>query len=271
MEEAYAFMQRLLAYPVAECAEPMVSIRDAAHETGVRVDLPAGLKLGALQRVFHLRRSVVERLLHASESMLRRGWLLRVEDAYRSLAVQAQGTVCDFIVDTMWERTTWELGGVTPPLDLLLRRLAVMTATTPKFANHMSGSAFDMSVLDAATGQEINRGGSYLHVSERTPMDSPFISPEARRNRAEINAVLAGHGFLPYPYEFWHYSHGDIDCEVLAGTGRPARYGPVNLDVETGAVEPVRDPCANLLDEGKLRRRLRSSRRSALSGPTVCP
>ena len=55
-----------------------------------------------------------------------------------------------------------------------------------------------------------------------------FISAEARRNREMLCELFAEKGFLPYPYEFWHFSHGDADYEMLAAGGRTARFGPVH-------------------------------------------
>lgn len=253
MEAAYAFMQRLLEYPLAECSETLAAVPDAARAAGVRIEFPAGLKLGSLERVFALRRSLVPRLLAIAEALLRQGLVLKLEDAYRSLDVQRRGACCDFILKGVLAKVRWELNGGEPTAELLQRRIAVLTATTPKFANHMSGSAIDISVLRAADGREFDRGAPYLTLSEVTPMASPFISAEARRNRALVNEVFAAQSFLPYPYEYWHYSHGDADYELVAAAGRPGRFGPVHWDAATGAVRPVEDPFLELLPTAVVR------------------
>jgi len=76
-------------------------------------------------------------------------------------------------------------------------------------------------------------------MSELTPMDSPFVSQAAQANRAAITDLMAGHGFVAYPWEFWHYNSGDAYEAVLGGKGQPARYGPIDMDVTTGAVQPI--------------------------------
>src|SRR5690606_26323431 len=86
---------------------------------------------------------------------------------------------------------------------------------------------------------EMDRGGPYIEISERTPMASPFITPEQRENRDVIDAVMRRHGWMPYPYEFWHYSSGDSYAETVAGTLRPARYGAVRFDGH--AITPIPD------------------------------
>jgi len=239
LDEAHGFMRQLLAHPIDEAGEPMCSLPRLAEDCGVRIDFPGGRKLGFLERIFWVRRSVAERLVAVAEDMLRADCVLRVEDAWRSIAVQIQGAACDFILDTVYERVVWELCGEIPDADLLFRRISVLTATTPKFANHTSGSAVDISIVRCCGGAELDRGGPYLELSEKTPMGSPFISMEAQRNRVWINETMATHGFHAYPYEFWHYSYGDVDWAVLTGDERPAMYGPADFDRRTGAVIPV--------------------------------
>jgi hypothetical protein len=78
-------------------------------------------------------------------------------------------------------------------------------------------------------------------------MDSPFITDEARRNRERANELFASEGFLPYPYEFWHYSWGDGDAELASGSGEPGRYGPVHWDAETGEMVAESDVFRPLL------------------------
>ncbi|RYF73986.1 MAG: hypothetical protein EOO39_09405, partial [Cytophagaceae bacterium] len=85
-----------------------------------------------------------------------------------------------------------------------VRKLS-LSATTAKTGTHVSGSAIDISVYSLEDGSEIDRGGPYLEMSELTPMKSPFVLESSLRNRQEITDVMAQHGFVAYPFEFWHY------------------------------------------------------------------
>jgi D-alanyl-D-alanine dipeptidase len=127
-----------------------------------------------------------------------------------------------------------------------MRRIGALVAAAPKVGTHMSGSAIDISVLDRASGQEIDRGRPYLEMSELTPMTSPFVSPEAHANRQAITALMAQHGFVTYPWEFWHYNQGDAYDHYLNRTGQPARYGAVHVSLTDGSVEPIADPLTPL-------------------------
>jgi hypothetical protein len=141
------------------------------------------------------------------------------------------------IFDSILRTVMWELGGATPTPEFMLRRVSVLVATRCKVGTHISGSAIDISVIDQNTGRELPRGGPYIEISERTPMDSPFVTAEEAANRKAITALFLRHGWYAYPFEFWHYSSGDSYAEDIAGSGKPARYGPVTF--ENGAMKPV--------------------------------
>ena len=96
-------------------------------------------------------------------------------------------------------------------------------------------------------------------MSERTPMDSPFVSPLARRNRQEITAILRESGFVEYPFEFWHYGSGEVFEECVRRTGCPVRYGAVDFDVATGLVTPIEDPRKPLNSLEEIRAEIQAS------------
>ena len=106
----------------------------------------------------------------------------------------------------------------------------------------MSGSAIDISVFRRDDGTEVWRGNTYLEMSERTPMRSPFVEPEYVQNRLEITAVMESHGFMHFPFEFWHYNKGDGLGHILTGNKAPARFGPVHWDPATNKVTAVDNP-----------------------------
>lgn len=181
---------------------------------------------------------------------------MRIEDGYRTREMQRGNALREDVFDVVLRKVVWECGGEVPPVDLLSRRLAALIANCPKVGTHMSGSAIDISVLDRDTGVELDRGGPYLELSELTPMDSPFVSPTARKNRAAITALMARHGFVAYPWEFWHYSQGDAYSEHLRHTGMPARYGAVDVHFPKGTVTPIPRPNRLLNTRATLHKRM---------------
>ena len=226
LDEAHAFMMRAMDCPVAECGERLVSLVDTAREAGVEVAFSERPHVHDLPRLFFLREGQIAGFLDAARRLNRRGWVMRVEDGYRSQTMQKDIGLMPFLFDVILRKVVWELDGRTPEPAFLFRRLLTLVAQMPKTAPHMSGAAIDLSVLDRTTGVEVDRGGPYLEMSERTPMDSPFVSPLARRNRQEITAIMRESGFVEYPYEFWHYGSGEVFDEGVRRTGRPRAMPP---------------------------------------------
>ena len=189
--------------------------------------------------MFLLREGLVSDFAAIARDMNEHDLVIRVEDASRTVDMQKNLALDHGILDRVIELVRWGSGQEEPAPTDISKSLKVLVALYPKTAGHMSGSAVDVSVLNMRTRKELDLGGSYLELSEKTPMDSPFIGTDSRRNRVIINEIFSRHGFSPYPFEFWHYSSGDVLAELITNTGRPARYGPVNFDVTSGSVYPV--------------------------------
>lgn len=246
MDLGYALIERVLSYPVVESLEPLVSIPQAARAAGVELRFATSKIAGDLPRIFALRQGLIEPLLDAARAMRRRGWLLVIEDGYRTRGMQQQLGCKPEVFESIVRRCIWETGEPRPPLELLFRRAAVMIANYPRVGTHMSASAVDISVLRLDDGTEVSRGYPYLEVSEHTPMRSPFVSPAHLENRLAITAIMEAAGWVHFPYEFWHFNQGDGMGNYLAGNGRPGRYGPIDWNPLTGAITPYADPDALL-------------------------
>ncbi|MEE8590173.1 MAG: M15 family metallopeptidase [Spirochaetia bacterium] len=246
MEAAVAFMEQILDTPARECGEKMVYLPEAADQAGVEALFSKSRLAGRFDRQFYLREGLIGSFLDAAREMNSRGWILKVEDAYRSSAMQKALGQDPGVFEKILKKVIWELDGTVPSSQLMFRRLSVLVATRPKLGTHMSGSALDISVVDRGNGNELDRGGPYLELSQLTPMSSPFVSEAARRNRAQITDIMLSSGFVAYPFEFWHYSQGDLFQTVLGTGNASARYGAINFHPQSGSVVPIDDPFASL-------------------------
>jgi len=242
MDAAYNFMMAILEYPVEECGERLVYLPDVAQAEGVKVEFSSTKIARDFDRIFYLRAGLIEDFVAIARDMNARGWILKVEDGFRSREMQKYLALKESIFDGILQKVIWEVEGGIPAPDLLFRRISALVATIPKIGTHMSGSAIDISVLRADDFSEVERGGPYIELSELTPMASPFVSAQAAQNRAEITKLMERHGFLAYPYEFWHYNKGDAYHEYLTQSGHPARYGAIDFDVTSGIITPVTNP-----------------------------
>jgi D-alanyl-D-alanine dipeptidase len=241
MEQGRRFMERMMEYPVRESHEPLASIEDAAASADVEMEFSASPIVDDIPRIFDIRESLIEPLIAVAREMNERGWLLKIEDSFRTAEMQRKLARKASIFDLILRKVMWETGAPNPDPALVMRRASTLVAQYPKVAGHMSGCAIDISVFDRDTRAEIDRGRPYLEMSELTPMASPFVSPEALRNRAMITVLMEKHGFMAYPSEFWHYSQGDVFAEHLASTGKPGRFAAVTRDPSNRSIEPVAD------------------------------
>jgi D-alanyl-D-alanine dipeptidase len=242
MQQGYDLIQRVLPFEVRECGEGFASLRDAAESAGVEMIFSTSKLAGELERVFFIRESLVRQVMAVGRAMNARGWILKIEDGYRSLEMQRQLGRKPELFDAILRKCFWECGGALPPTELVFRRALVLIANIPKVGTHMSGSAIDISVFRRDDGTEIWRGRPYLEMSELTPMRSPFIDAEARRLRLEITAIMEAHGFVHFPFEFWHFNQGDALGHTLSGERGPARFGAVDWDPKSNRVTPCDDP-----------------------------
>ncbi len=264
MEVAHAFMQAVMRIPVVECGEPAVPLEPAMHDAGVRMDFSRSRLADRFDRIFRMREGLVPLLVHVGRAFNKRGWALRIEDGFRSRAMQQALSMRSAVFETIIRKVLWETDGHWPDDAFVFRRMSVLVATAPKIGTHMSASAVDVSVVRLDDGGEVDRGGPYLEISERTPMASPFVTETAQANRKAITALFHEHGFVEYPYEFWHYNAGDAYEMLIRKTGHPARYGAVDLDPATGRVTPIEDPTRPLNDPAALREALETVRKQVV-------
>ena len=242
MERSYTLAQEIMAHPLQESRERFASIQAAAADAGVEMQFSSTRLAGQFDRLFFIRESLIPDLMAIGRDMNARGWILKIEDGYRTRQMQTALGRTPAVFDRIVQSCIRECGGSRPTAELVFRRAMVLVANVPLTGTHMAGAAVDISVLRRDDGTEMWRGKPYLEMSEYTPMDSPFVSAEERENRLEITRTMEAHGFLHYPGEFWHYNKGDSLYQIQAKSGRPGRYGPVDWDPVSNAVTPYADP-----------------------------
>ena len=242
----YEFVEKLIAYEVEECGEGFVSIADAAEAGRVEMTFSDTKIVDDLDRVYYIREGLADDLIAIGRDMNERGWVLKIEEGYRSKEMQTKLVRKPEVFDAILQKCIWENKGEIPSTEEVFKRAIVLVANIPKVGTHMSGSAVDISVFQRDDGKEVWRGNAYLEMSERTPMRSPFIEEEDLKNRLDITAMMEARGFMHFPQEFWHFNKGDAGAHLLTGEPGAAKYGPVHWDPETNEVKPYNDPLSPL-------------------------
>jgi D-alanyl-D-alanine dipeptidase len=239
MDEAASFMARARRVSIEECHEPMLDLATCDRGGSNWEVEPSAL--GELGAAF-MRRSVVAHFIQATRTLNRAGLVPVIVYAYRTPAMQRSLLESDTVLDQVVERVTWECGDGAVDPELVYERLIVLCANAFANGTHLAGTAVDVMIRDAESGEQLDLGAPYLDLSERTPMASPFVGAQAQSNRRQCVDLFSSGGFYPYPFEFWHYSRDDVYGVLLGKSTGPVRFGPVDVDPQTGEVEAIASP-----------------------------
>jgi zinc D-Ala-D-Ala dipeptidase len=82
-------------------------------------------------------------------------------------------------------------------------------------SGHSRGSTVDLTVIDRATGAEIDMGSPFDLFSPRSWPESNTVCAAQRANRLMLQSVMRAHGFKPLQQEWWHFT---LDHEPYART-----------------------------------------------------
>lgn len=73
-------------------------------------------------------------------------------------------------------------------------------------SGHSRGSTVDVTLVDRATGAELDMGTPYDLFDPRSWPSDTTVSTEAQANRRALQAAMVAHGFRPLREEWWHFT-----------------------------------------------------------------
>ena len=76
-------------------------------------------------------------------------------------------------------------------------------------SSHSRGSTIDLTLLDMATGKELDMGSPFDLFSEISHPDSRDVTDEQYENRMLLRNVMIRNGFAPIDCEWWHFTLED--------------------------------------------------------------
>lgn len=132
-----------------------------------------------------LQRPAAEALEKAAADLAEKGYGIIVYDGYRPW----------FVTKMFWEATPDSLRHfVAPPQD---------------GSRHNRGAAVDVGLYDLRSGEPVAMPSGYDEFTERAYANYAGGSDQARCYRDLLRSVMEDHGFIIYPYEWWHFDHED--------------------------------------------------------------
>ena len=128
-----------------------------------------------------VHRDVAAALQRVQEELREEGLGLKIFDGYRPISVQAK----------MWELVPDE-----------------RYVSDPKNSRgkHTRGTAVDVTLVDRM-GNEQPMPSTYDDFSDRAHRFSKKWKKPERENSLKLEAVMKKHGFVPFPFEWWHFDY----------------------------------------------------------------
>lgn len=191
----------LLAVALPVCAKPPAPVRDAqasavhqlvdlaALDAGFRFDLryatPDNFTKATLYPVAkaYLHRNTANALVQVQHDLAEQGLGLKIFDAYRPLSVQKE----------MWD---------------LIHDARYVSNPAINAGRHTRGTAIDLTLVDR-DGEELPMPTPFDDFTERAHRGARGIPAEAARNAKLLETTMVKHGFIPYPFEWWHFDFRD--------------------------------------------------------------
>lgn len=189
--------------PIVPCNEPLVAIPDSDNLQARQI--VEYMKPYTGDKVF-VREGLLRKLTHAAELLSAENshLMLDVVYGYRAPAVQQQRF--SEVKKELFEK----YGYVGEALTIAAHRLV----SVPEVAGHPAGAAVDLQIFDSRNQKPLDFGTKIWEFKPDSYVHSPFISPEARKNRDLLQQVMTSAKIAPFDGEWWHFSDGDREAAL---------------------------------------------------------
>ena len=132
-----------------------------------------------------------------ADDLREKGYLLKIYDAYRP-----QQAVDHFVRWTSESDTTTKADFY--PLTQVKKTLFPQYIALK--SGHTKGSTLDLTIVHAATGEEVDMGGTFDFFGDVSHYKYDNISEQQKLNRKILHDAMLQHGFNYYKDEWWHFT-----------------------------------------------------------------
>ena len=145
-----------------------------------------------------LTKEAARALKTVSNEMFVLGYRLKVFDAYRPV-----NAVKHFV---LWSIEDQDIRMKPYFYPKLQKQELFEKGYIAKKSSHSRGSTVDLTLLDMASGKELDMGSPFDLFSECSHPDFNGITEEQYENRMMLRRVMLRNGFQPIGCEWWHFS-----------------------------------------------------------------
>ena len=148
-----------------------------------------------------LTKEAARALKTVSNEMMVQGYRLKIFDTYRPACA-----VKHFVLWGIEDQDIRMKPYFYPELE---KQELFLKGYVAKKSSHSRGSTVDLTLLDMATGEELDMGSPFDLFSEKSHPDFRGISDEQYENRMILRNVMLRNGFAPIDCEWWHFTLKD--------------------------------------------------------------
>ena len=145
-----------------------------------------------------LTKEAAEALKKASDELIKKGYRLKIYDAYRP-----QKAVTNFMNWAKDVDDTRMKSYFYPELD---KSVLFAQGYIAEKSGHSRGSTVDLTLFDMKTEKEVDMGGTFDYFGELSHPDYKNITEEQYNNRMILREAMINNGFKPLPEEWWHFT-----------------------------------------------------------------
>ena len=153
---------------------------------------------GYEQPVALMTRQAADSLKAVSDELKSYGYRLKIWDAYRpQTAVNHFIRWAENVQDTAMKKIFY------PMVD---KSVLFEQGYIYARSSHSRGSTVDLTLIDAATGKELDMGTPFDWFGEESHPDYTNLTAEQLANRQILWDAMLGHGFTMIDSEWWHFT-----------------------------------------------------------------
>jgi len=145
-----------------------------------------------------LTREAATALAGVQQDLAPFGLGLKAFDCYRP-----QRAVADFISWAADPKDQAQKSRFYPKID---KRDVFKLGYVAERSGHSRGSTIDLTLVDRATGREIDMGGAYDLFDPISWPTAEGLTSAQRAHRLLLRASMRARGFRPYDQEWWHFT-----------------------------------------------------------------
>ena len=179
----------------------------------------------------YLTRAAADALRCVSDDLRAAGYRIKIFDAYRPTSAVAHFVRWAEDLDAVGMKPYFYPG--VDKADLFAKGYIAQKSS------HSRGSTVDLTLVDAASGREVDMGCPFDYFGAISHIDSKEgLTPAQIENRRILHRAMTKNGFLPLPEEWWHFTLADepypntyFGFPVTAPRGTGARQSPAKEDM----------------------------------------